>query len=425
MRRDIFANLNFKHLFFIQSLAAMNDNIVKNSIIIMITYYGIGLLSLGNEQLVTLSLFLFVLPMFLFSSYSGKLADYGNKTQIIRYVKIFEVFIMLGVCVAIYFNSLTLMMFCLFCLGLHSTVFAPIKYSIIAQYVPRSQTILAIGYVEFGTFVGILLGQLVGTWFMVINWQWTMVAIVFVAALLGLYSSYKLEYVPAFATEKPKFYKNPIKDAFHTYKAVIKDFHLKKTVHAISWFWAFGGVFTTQLVIFIMLYMCGDGKVFSFILFMFIVGIGLGSIICAKMSKSKVVHRYALYGGIVTSIGLMALLIYNPTKVPSSHSLEMFFLHKGIINTIICFVMGAGCGAYSVTCYSELQLLSTDAVRSQTISAVNILNAFYMVIASIVSGILLLFMNVWWLFFVLALINVLITYRYYKFNSKLEIDTML
>ncbi len=415
---NLFSNYNFKHLFGIQSLAAMNDNIIKNSLIIVITYFGLNFLGLSKEQLVTFSLFLFVLPLFLFSSYAGKLADYGDKVKIIRFMKIFEIIIMICACIAYYYENAFLMLICIFCLGLHSAIFGPIKYSIISQYLPKSKIVLAIGYIEFGTFVGILLGQLIGTWFMVIDWRWFMMGIALISSCIGLYSSYRLKYVPALLDKQPKYYINPFKDTYLAYKFAVNNIYLKKNLHAISWFWAFGAIFTTHLVIFIMLYLCNDGKAYSIILIAFTLGIGLGSVICAKLSKGMVIHKYALYGGVTVSIGVMALLFYNSYQVPSSNSLEYFLSHKGIVDIVICFIIGNACGMYSVTAYAELQLLSPDSSRSQIISANNILNSFYMTVASIISGLMLLIINVWWLFFILAIINVWVVYRYYLFNRK-------
>src|SRR3990167_6876986 len=126
---------NFFALFKVQFLGAFNDNTLKNGLLVLLTFSGMTLFGLPESQVVSISLFLFILPYFLFSSYAGKLADAYDKVKIIRIIKMCELIIMLFVALGFYLHLVGLLMLALFAMGVHSAFFGPVKYSIVPQYV--------------------------------------------------------------------------------------------------------------------------------------------------------------------------------------------------------------------------------------------------------------------------------------------------
>lgn len=406
MSNKVLRSPNFFALFKVLFLGAMNDNIFKNGLLVLLTFSGYTIFNLPTAQVVNLTVLLFILPYFLFSSYSGKLADCSSKVKIIRIVKLCEVIIMLIASAGFYFHSMPTLLICLFAMGTHSTVFGPIKYSIVPQYLKREDLVMANGYIELGTFVGILLGQSVGTWFMANNYIMILMVTMFLISLLGYYNSLQLEDVPVISSHGIKFYKNFIKDSWVMYKSVTYDSMVRKNLHAISWFWTFGVIFTTQLPVVTKEYFGGDAHIFSIIMVLFTLGIGFGSVLCAKMSHSRVEHRYVIFGAVGMSAGYVLLLLTHRQIIPSTlHWSEFLFSARGMAIFVVCLFIGIVAGFYSVTCYNELQLISPDEIRSQIISAANILNAAYMVGAAVVSSILLIFMSVWWLLMLTAICN--------------------
>src|ERR1700674_807427 len=124
----------FAPFFCTQFLGAFNDNIYKNALVILLAYHAAGMTSMSSSTLVNLCAGLFILPFFLFSATAGQLADKYEKSRIIRYVKLFEIVIMLIGAAGFIRQSLGLLIGALFLMGLHSTIFGPVKYSILPQH---------------------------------------------------------------------------------------------------------------------------------------------------------------------------------------------------------------------------------------------------------------------------------------------------
>lgn len=418
VKRRVLREPNFYALFKVQFLGAMNDNVLKNGLLVLITFSGVTLWGLPQSQVVSISLFLLVLPYFLFSSYAGKIADCSNKVKIVRTVKFCEVIIMLFAAVGFYIHQVWMLMVALFAMGAHSAFFGPVKYSIVPQYLPRSDVVMAIGYIEMGTFIGILLGQTMGSWFVASGYINSVIALAVGVSLVGLYYSFKMEYVPPTGT-KIKLYLNPIKDSWKMYHSVVVDKVISRNLHAISWFWAVGAIYTTQLPILVLYYYGGNGHVFSIILSLFSLGIGIGSVVCAKLSNGRIVRAYVPLGVLGMSMCSIILLLTHIHPTDIVLNLTDFTLSlRGALVFTLCLLNGIAAGFYSVTCYSELQLTSPEESRSQIISANNILNSLYIVVASLISIALLIFISVWTLLLLLALSNLVFAFNYHRSTKR-------
>ena len=151
------------------ALGAFNDNVFKNGLAAMLVFNSAELAGLNTNQIVNLSAMVFILPFFLFSAVFGQIADKYEKSMQIRRIKLFEVFIMLAATLGFWLNSLTLLLIVLFMLGFQSTMFGPIKYSIIPQVLKSRELIGGNALVEMGTFVAILAGTIAGPLLMAIE----------------------------------------------------------------------------------------------------------------------------------------------------------------------------------------------------------------------------------------------------------------
>ncbi len=410
----------FDPLFKVQFLAAINDNLLKSALLVLISYNTAGkILNLSEEQAITFAVGLFILPFFLFSSYAGKIADYYDKIKIVKIIKICEILIMLIASIGFILNLPVIIILSLFLMGVHSTFFGPIKYSILPEYFEKEDVILATGYIEMGTFIAILVGQGLGSWLMSSHGTYIIIALLLLLSAVGCYYSFKMFKVASIGT-KPTFYLNIFKDVFFVYQNAVKNRQIRRNLHSISWFWAIGTIYTTQLSILTKIYFGGDGHVFSVIMGLFSISIGVGSLVCARQLRGKIIHSYATFGMVCLSCITIFLLLLNSKEYSFQSSLNEFTssIH-GMFIFIEIFMIGFFAGFYSVTCYSELQLIAPIEIRSQIIAANNILNAFYMVLASVISSIILSFTKVWWLIMIAALINLIFAVYYHR-SSKLN-----
>lgn len=417
MNESLLNSKKFSGLFSIQFLNAMNDNLLKNAILVMLAFKSIKLCGLSSEVAINISTMLFILPFFLFASYAGKLADSMNKISLIRIIKFCEIFITLIACGGIIYQNIWLMLIAILAMSTHSTFFSPIKYSILPQYFTnRKKLLIANSYVEVGSFIAVLIGQIIGSWFMSSSQTHVIIFVLITATTCGLIFSLHLEKVPTIGS-KVSFDWNLLSDNYNLYRQITHDLKIKNTLHTIAWFWALGVIYTTQMALLTKQYLGGSVHIFSILLVEFSIAIGIGSLICTYISKGEAHKKFILYGIIGISTLTLILLAFNhtPTTIvlnPREFSQTWF----GICDYLLIFGIGLMAGFYSITCYNELQLISPLAIFSQIIAVNNILNAAYMLLATIICGILLTVINLWWLFLLVVFANLIFGYFYWKTN---------
>ena len=96
------------------------------------------------------------------SATAGQLADKYDKAALIRFVKNLEIAIMLAIAAGFVWKIVALLFAGVFLMGLHSTLFGPVKYAYLPQHLHETELTGGNGMVEMGTFVAILLGTILG-----------------------------------------------------------------------------------------------------------------------------------------------------------------------------------------------------------------------------------------------------------------------
>ena len=151
----------FAPFFWTQFSGAANDNLFKFAFTVMVTYQ-LNVSWLQPEMAGLVIGALFILPFLLFSATSGQLTDKFDKTLMIRMVKNLEIGIMLLAAWAFVSANVVVLLICVFLMGLHSTLFGPVKFAYLPQVLHERELTGGNGMVEMGTFVAILLGNVVG-----------------------------------------------------------------------------------------------------------------------------------------------------------------------------------------------------------------------------------------------------------------------
>ena len=200
MSQNLLATRRFAPFFWTQALGAFNDNVVKNALVILVTF-GIAGLSEGQRALyVNLAAGIFILPIFLFSATSGQIAEKYEKSLLIRRIKLLEVAIALLAAVGFWLGSPAMLLGVLFLLGAQATLFGPVKYSILPQHLKPEELIAGNAWVEAGTFIAILLGTMLGGWLITLPNGGVLVGAAAVAfALAGWATSLGVPQAPAAA----------------------------------------------------------------------------------------------------------------------------------------------------------------------------------------------------------------------------------
>lgn len=383
----------FAPLFCTQFFGALNDNLFKTALFVMISYHGLGANSiLPPAQMLNLGSLLFILPYFLFSSISGQISTRYDKARLARAVKILEILIMAAAAYGFHIQSAPLLLAMLFCMGAHSTLFGPLKYAILPDYLGEKDLMMGNSLIESGTFLAILFGQILGT--MAAGWPHGIImTLVVLVALLGTTASFFMPYVGA---ANPRQHIDP--DIIRSTKQLIKDTFAQKELYTaiigISWFWLIGAVYTTQLPTFTQKHLGGNDNVYNLMLALFSIGIAAGSVLCSKISRHRIHLRLVSVGTIgLTVFGVLLVRLthgqhYEPDQL---QGIATFLTRTDAYPVILCMTaIGFFGGFFSVPLYTWLQTASSDEFRANAIAANNIVNGIFMVAAALLSALLLL-----------------------------------
>src|SRR3569623_1871951 len=147
----LFTQRRFGPFFWTQFWGAFNDNVFKTALITILTYDAANWTRMDVGLLNNLNLGLYILPFVLFSATAGQLADKMEKSRLARYVKLLEIGIMLIASVGWMTHNLWLLVAAIIGMGLHSTLFGPVKYAYLPQQLKPEELVGGNGIIEMGT----------------------------------------------------------------------------------------------------------------------------------------------------------------------------------------------------------------------------------------------------------------------------------
>jgi 1-acyl-sn-glycerol-3-phosphate acyltransferase len=381
----------FAPFFWTQFLGAANDNLFKFAFTVLVTYQlTVSWLPAAQAGLVIGALF--VLPYLLFSATSGQLADKFDKTVLIRFVKTFEIGIALLAAWGFYTQHVIALLACVFLLGLHSTLFGPVKFAYLPQHLSERELTGGNGMVEMGTFVAILLGNVVGGLLIAVPVVGAH-HVAMACAALALVGRVTAQFVPSSPAIDPslKINWNPVTETLRNLKLAYGNRVVFRSLLGISWLWFFGSVFLSNFPAFAKDVLHGDEQVASLLLVVFSVGIGIGSLLCEVLSRRHVEIGLVPLGAIGMTVFAIDLYFASRRLPPSpTMSLSQFIAIGAHWRVMIDLgLMSLFAGLFSVPMYALIQLRSAPTHRARIIAANNIMNALFMIGSALIAGALL------------------------------------
>ena len=381
----------FAPFFWTQFLGAGNDNLFKFAFTVMITYQlQVSWLPPSMAGLVIGALF--ILPFLLFSATAGQATDKYDKTTVIRFVKNLEIAIMLLAGFGFWFQNVFVLLACVALMGLHSTIFGPVKFAYLPQHLNERELTGGNGMVEMGTFVAILLGQVAGGLLVSVpdvGRHYVAFACVAVA-LLGRFTA---QGVPPSPSSDPalRINWNPITETWRNLMLARENIVVFRSLLGISWMWFFGAVFLSLFPAFAKEVLHGNEQVASLLLVVFSIGIGVGSLLCEVLSKRHVEIGLVPLGAIGMSVFAIDLYFASRSLAPANDlGLSAFISmapHWRVMADLALLSLFAG--LYSVPMYALIQMRSQPSHRARIIAANNILNALFMIVSAVGVGALL------------------------------------
>ena len=403
----------FAPFFWTQFLGAGNDNLFKFAFTVMVTYQ-LQLEWLPPSLAGLAIAALFILPFLLFSATAGQATDKYDKTRVIRFVKNLEIAIMAIAAYGFWTTDVYALLACVFLMGLHSTIFGPVKFAYLPQHLNERELTGGNGMVEMGTFVAILLGQVAGGLLVAIpsiGPHYVAIACIAVA-LIGRTTA---QFVPSSPSTDPSLVINwnPVTETWRNLKLAHENIVVFRSLLGISWMWFFGAVFLSLFPAFAKEVLHGNEQVASLLLVVFSVGIGIGSLLCEVLSKRHVEIGLVPMGAIGMSVFAIDLYFASRALPPSASLAAAEFLAKSGHWRVMAdlALLSLFAGLYSVPMYALIQLRSQPSHRARIIAANNILNALFMIASSIIVGVLLKAgLSIPQVFLVIGLLNAVVAF---------------
>ena len=381
----------FAPFFWTQFLGAGNDNLFKFAFTVMVTYQ-LSVSWLPPEMAGLVIGALFILPFLLFSATSGQLADKFEKARLIRFVKTLEIAIMALAAWGFVRADVPVLLACVFLMGLHSTLFGPVKFAYLPQHLDDRELTGGNGMVEMGTFVAILLGQVAGGLLIAVPGQgaayvaWACLAV----AVLGRVVAQLVPSSPA-TDPRLKINWNPFSETWRNLKLAHRQPAVFRSLLGISWMWFFGAVFLSMFPAYARDVLHGNEQVASLLLVVFSVGIGIGALLCEMLSRRRVEIGLVPLGAIGMSVFAVDLYFASRNLPPAAQLSMVQFVgvaaHWRVMADLGLLSLFAG--IYSVPMYALIQLRSQPTHRARIIAANNILNALFMIVSALLVGALL------------------------------------
>ncbi|MEO7335560.1 MAG: MFS transporter [Caldimonas sp.] len=381
----------FAPFFWTQFLGAGNDNLFKFAFTVMVTYQ-LRVSWLPTELAGLVIGALFILPFLLFSATSGQLADKFDKATLIRFVKWLEIAIMALAGWGFVTADVAVLLACVFLMGLHSTVFGPVKFAYLPQHLSERELTGGNGMVEMGTFVAILLGSVAGGLLIAVPGDgarytaWACLSLAVIGRAVA-------QAIPSSPSTDPglRINWNPFTETWANLKLAHSNVVVFRSLLGISWMWFFGAVFLSQFPSFSKDVLHGNEQVASLLLVVFSVGIGIGSLLCEVLSRRHVEIGLVPLGAIGMSVFSIDLY-FASRNLPPAGSLtlsEFVALSPHWRVMIDLALLSLFAGLYSVPMYALIQMRSAPSHRARIIAANNILNALFLIGSSVGVGLLL------------------------------------
>ncbi len=401
----------FAPFFWTQFLGAFNDNVYKNALIILIAFQTINEAESGLW--INLASGLFILPFILFSPLAGQICDKFEKARIIHLIKFYEIVIMTMGAVGFFWGNSLFLIAVLFFMGLHSTFFGPIKYSILPQHLASNEIMSGTSLVEMGTFIAILLGTILGAVLMK-SGVFAISCGVIVIAIAGWLTSLQIPQAKAVAPEL-KLNFNPSSEIRNLYRIASKEPSVYYAIFNISWFWAVGATILAQLPTLVKHIMRADEFVVTLFLAIFTLSISVGAFVSSKISDSKFELGIVPLGALGISIFVFDLGTIDYSILSNYHlDLRGFLLYFNDFTPYRTMIdlgfIGFFGSFFIVPLYALLQFRSDHRECSRVIAANNIINSIFMVAAAL--GTMLLYglgLNTSGIFIVFSLANLAVT----------------
>ena len=392
----------FAPLFWAQFCAALNDNVLRNALVIILLYRAAA----GQgEALVTVAGAVFIFPFFILSGLGGELADKYVKSVVARRLKFAEIFAAGFVAAGFLLQSVALLFVALFLFGIFAALFGPVKYAILPDQLSVGELATGNALVEGATFVAILIGTIAGGLLVAGSTHMGVVASVIIGlALLSWLFACRIPHTVPLAADLV-ITRNPWTSTVHLLRSLHAEPRLWDGMVIVSWFWLAGAVALSLLPAIVKDIVGGVEAVVTMCLAIFTVGIAAGSLFAAQLSHTRPNLALVPIGAVMMGLsGLDIAWAIGHAASGSGIAPAAFAASLSGLRLIAGFAIFAfGGGLFVVPSFAAVQAWSAPTERARVIAAGNVLQAAFMVAGSLFVALLqAVGVAIAWIFFGLA-----------------------
>lgn len=383
MVQALITSRRFAPLFWCQFLSALNDNFVKNALVILILF------KIGSEQggpLVALAGAVLVAPFFILSGIGGELADRYDKAVVAEKLKRAEIPVAVVAAAGFVLQSVPLLFVALGLYGVIAALFGPIKYGILPALLAPTELPAGNAFVESATFTAILIGTISGGLAASdAGGAWVLAVLVVVLAVLCWFSA---SLIPKMGAAAPGLAidLNPVTSTVALLSHLYQERRLWIGGLIVSWFWLVGMVALSLLPVLIKDALHGGESVVVLALVVFTIGIAVGSGLAARASRTRpnlaLVPIGALLMGLFSlDLALTVSTLAKPAEVLTVGALLQHVAGWRVLVDLAGLAVAGG--LFIVPAFAAVQLWAPAAERARVIGACNVLSALFMTVGSL------------------------------------------
>jgi acyl-[acyl-carrier-protein]-phospholipid O-acyltransferase/long-chain-fatty-acid--[acyl-carrier-protein] ligase len=380
---ELMISRRFAPMFWCQFLSALSDNFVKNALVILVLFQASGD---GSGALVTLASGALIAPFLILSALGGELADKFDKASMAQWLKLAEIPIAGIAAVGFVLSSVPLLFLAIFMFGVIAALFGPVKYGILPDHLEKGQLPAANALFEGATFLAILIGTIVGGLAAAGEGSEATLAIAVVAFSLICWAAAR--FIPPTGRGAPSLAVtvNPVSSTIGLLRALLAQRRLWIGGLTTSWFWLVGIVVLSILPTIVKQRVGGTPGVVTLGLLVFTVGIALGSLAAARLSRSgpnvALIPAGALIMGLICLDLSWTVAYLQPGPTPIGPA-EILSSTGGLRLTLDLFGLAAAGGLFIVPAFASVQAWAPPERRARVVAAVNVLNAALMTAGSL------------------------------------------
>jgi acyl-[acyl-carrier-protein]-phospholipid O-acyltransferase/long-chain-fatty-acid--[acyl-carrier-protein] ligase len=358
-----------------QSCGALNDNLVKNAMIVLALFR----LGIGGAGLSAAAGALFIAPYILLSATAGTLADRFPKPRVILAYKLLELLLMAAAAAAFLTASVAGLLGVLFGLGVQAALFGPVKYGVLPEHLTEAELVGGNGVIEATTFLSIVCGTIAGGGLMLLPSGAAVVGATGVGlAVVGLIAAWCMPNVPA-ADPTLRLSPNLLAETWSIVRHAASIRPIWLSVLGLSWFWTMGATLLTEFPVLARDTLHAGGSVLTLLLTMFAIGVGIGSIQCARLLHGEVSARLVPFAALGISLFCWDFATAAGTAGDFATAADVLRSFAGWRMLCDLFLLAACGGMFSVPLYAIIQNRAAPSERARMVAANNVMNALFMV----------------------------------------------